>query len=48
MEKPDRYTDAQWKIIQEAMEAEQAMEIRAAFGEGVKVVNVITGKKFTS
>ena len=48
MEKPDRYTDAQWKIIQEAMKAEQAMEIRAAFGEGVKVVNVITGKKFTS
>lgn len=44
MNKPEKYTDAQWKYIQEAIKEEQAFELRAAFGKGAKVVNVLTGK----
>jgi uncharacterized protein (DUF4213/DUF364 family) len=44
MEKPAKYTDAQWKYIQESIKAEQEFEMSAAFGRGVKVVNVLTGK----
>jgi hypothetical protein len=28
--------------------AEHAYELRAAFGPGVKVVNILTGERFTS
>ncbi len=39
-----KYTEAQMKYIEEATKAEQAFELRAAFGKGSKVVNVLTGK----
>ena len=34
--------------MSEAMAAEQAFEMRAAFGPGATVVNVITGERFTT
>jgi len=40
----DRYTEAQMKYFLEAAQAEQEFEMSAAFGSGVKVVNVLTGK----
>jgi hypothetical protein len=45
MEKPAKYTDAQWKFIQESIKSEQEFEMSAAFGSGVQVVNILTGKK---
>ncbi len=39
-----RYTEAQMKYFLEAAQAEQEFEMSAAFGSGVKVVNVLTGK----
>ena len=42
-----QYRDAQ-SYLSEEEKAEQAFERRAAFGPGVTVVNVITGKKFRS
>jgi len=48
MKKPAQYTDAQWKFILKSIEAEQEYEKTAAFGSGVKLVNVITGKRSTT
>jgi uncharacterized protein (DUF4213/DUF364 family) len=48
MQKPEKYTDAQWKFILESIEAEQQFEMTAAFGSGVQVVDVVTGKKYTT
>ena len=48
MKKPAKYTEAQWKFILESMEAEQEFEKTAAFGSGVKLVNVVTGKRSTT
>jgi hypothetical protein len=45
MKKPAQYTEAQWKFILESIEAEQQYEKTAAFGSGVKLVNVVTGKR---
>jgi hypothetical protein len=45
MEKPAKYSEAQWKFILESIEAEQEYEKTAAFGSGVKLVNVVTGKR---
>ena len=39
-----KYTEAQMKYFLEAAQAEQEFEMSAAFGSGVKVVNVLTGK----
>jgi hypothetical protein len=36
-----RYTEAQMKYFLEAAQAEQEFEMSAAFGSGVKVVNVL-------
>ncbi len=40
-------TDKQ-KAAREELEREQELERRAAFGEGVPLINVITGERFTS
>ncbi len=48
MEKPAKYTDAQWKFILESLKAEEQFEQTAAFGSGVKLVNVVTGKRTTT
>lgn len=48
MKKPAQYTEAQWKFILESIEAEEQFEMTAAFGSGVEVVNVITGKRTTT
>jgi hypothetical protein len=48
MQKPEKYTDAQWKFILESIEAEQQFEMTAAFGSGVQLVDVVTGKKYTT
>ena len=48
MEKPAKYSEAQWKFILESIEAEQEYEKTAAFGSGVEVVNVITGERTTT
>ena len=48
MKKPAQYTEAQWKIILKSIEAEQEYEKTAAFGSGVKLVNVVTGKRSTT
>ena len=48
MEKPAKYSEAQWKFILESIEAEQEYEKTAAFGSGVKLVNVVTGKRSTT
>jgi uncharacterized protein (DUF4213/DUF364 family) len=48
MEKPEKYTEAQWKFILEQIEAEQQLEMTAAFGSGVQLVNVVTGERFTT
>ena len=36
------------KMIEAEMQAEQNYEMTAAFGSGVKLVNVVTGKKITT
>lgn len=48
MEKPAKYTDAQWKFIQESIKAEQEFEMTAAFGSGVEVVDITTGQRWTT
>ena len=48
MEKPAKYSEAQWKFILESIESEQEYEKTAAFGSGVKLVNVVTGERFTT
>jgi pyruvate/2-oxoacid:ferredoxin oxidoreductase beta subunit len=39
-----RYTEAQMNYFLEAARAEEEFGMSAAFGSGVKVVNVLTGK----
>ena len=46
MEKPAQYTDAQWKVIEAAIKAEQEFEMSAAFGKGVEVVDITTGQRW--
>ena len=46
MEKPAKYTDAQWKVIEAAIKAEQEFEMSAAFGKGVEVVDITTGQRW--
>lgn len=46
MEKPAQYSEAQWKIIQESIKAEQEFEMSAAFGKSVEVVDVFTGERW--
>jgi hypothetical protein len=46
MEKPAKYTDAQWKVIEAAIKAEQEFEMSAAFGSGVEVVDITTGQRW--
>ena len=48
MQKPAQYTEAQWQLILKSIKAEQEYEKTAAFGSGVKLVNVITGKRSTT
>jgi DNA-binding transcriptional regulator YbjK len=36
------------KMMEAEMQAEQNYEMTAAFGSGVKLVNVVTGKKITT
>jgi hypothetical protein len=48
MEKPAQYTEAQWKFILKSIEAEQEFEKTAAFGSGVKLVNLVTGNRSTT
>lgn len=48
MERPAKYTEAQWKFILKSIEAEEQFEMTAAFGSGVEVVNIVTGKRSTT
>ena len=41
---PSKYTEAQMKYFNQLAKEEEAFEMRAEFGKGTKVVNVITGK----
>lgn len=44
VQKSEKYTEAQMRYFNQCAKEEQAMEMRAEFGKGTKVVNVLTGK----
>jgi hypothetical protein len=44
VKKSEKYTEAQMRYFNQLAQEEQAFEMRAEFGKGTKVVNVLTGK----
>ena len=44
MNNKSKYTEAQLKYFEQLAKEEQQFELRAAFGKGATVVNVVTGK----
>lgn len=49
MTEPTNNTEAEWEsTLAEEARAEQAFEELSAFGEGVTIVNVLTGERWTS